>query len=69
MSKQRDNEAWAGRFHMDVFQKGRTRVIDEMIDWDLFGEIPIIPWELQHGREKVKKIASAVIDAMPKIAE
>ena len=65
MSQQRDNEALTHRFHMDVFQKGKLEVVDEIIGSDFVWRNPIIPSELQRGPESVKKIASAVIDAMP----
>jgi predicted SnoaL-like aldol condensation-catalyzing enzyme len=65
MSQQQENEALAHRFHMDIFQKGRLEVVDEIIASDFVWRNPIIPSELQRGPESVKKIASAVIDAMP----
>ena len=63
--KQEENEAIAHRFHMDIFQGGKLEVADEIIASDFVWRNPIIPSELQHGPESVKKIASAVIDAMP----
>jgi predicted SnoaL-like aldol condensation-catalyzing enzyme len=65
MSQQHDNETLAHRFHMDIFQKGELGVADEILASDFVWRNPIIPPELQHGPGSVKKIASAVIDAMP----
>ena len=63
--QQKRNEAIAHRFHMDIFQEGKLEVADEIIASDFVWRNPIIPSELQHGPESVKKIASADIDAMP----
>jgi predicted SnoaL-like aldol condensation-catalyzing enzyme len=65
MSQQHDNETLAHRFHMDIFQKGELGVADEILASDFVWRNPIIPPDLQHGPDSVKKIASAVIDAMP----
>jgi steroid delta-isomerase-like uncharacterized protein len=65
MSQQQENEALAHRFHMDIFQKGKLEVADEILGSDFVWRNPLIPSELQRGPESVKKIASAVIDAMP----
>jgi len=65
MSQEQDNEALSHRFHMDIFQRGKLEAADEIIDPDFVWRNPVIPSELQHGPESVKKIASAVIDAMP----
>jgi steroid delta-isomerase-like uncharacterized protein len=62
---QQENESVAHRFHMDIFQKGKLEVVDEIISSDFVWRNPTIPSDLQHGPEGVKKIASAVIDAMP----
>src|ERR671924_1571202 len=63
--KQEENEAIAHRFHMNIFQEGKLEVADEIIASDFVWRNPTIPSELQRGPESVKKIASAVIDAMP----
>jgi steroid delta-isomerase-like uncharacterized protein len=65
VSQQQTNEALAQRFHMDIFQKGELGVADEILASDFVWRNPIIPAELQHGLDSVKKIASAAIDAMP----
>lgn len=62
---QEENEAIAHRFHMDIFQEGKLEVADEILASDFVWRNSIIPPELQRGPESVKKIASAVIDAMP----
>ena len=63
--QQEQNEALAHRFHMDIFQQGKLEVADEILASDFVWRNPIIPPELQHGPESVKKIASEIIDAMP----
>ena len=65
MSQQQDNESLAHRFPMDIFQKGRLEVADEILASDFVWRNPLIPTELQRGRDSVKKIAFSVIDAMP----
>ena len=66
MSQQEEqNEALAHRFHMDIFQQGKLEAADEILASDFVWRNPIIPPELQHGPESVKKIASEIIDAMP----
>jgi len=65
MSQQQENEALARRFHMDIFQEGKLEVADEILASDFVWRNPTIPSELQRGPDSVKKIASAVIDAMP----
>jgi predicted SnoaL-like aldol condensation-catalyzing enzyme len=65
MSQQQDNESLAHRFHMDIFQKGRLEVADEILASDFVWRNPLIPPELRRGPDSVKKIASSVIDAMP----
>ena len=64
MSREQGNEALAHRFHMDIFQQGKLEVADEIIAPDFVWRNPVIPPELQHGPESVKKIASQVIDTM-----
>jgi steroid delta-isomerase-like uncharacterized protein len=63
--QQKRNEAIAHRFHMNIFQEGKLEMADEIIASDFVWRNPIISSELQHGPESVKKIASAVIEAMP----
>jgi steroid delta-isomerase-like uncharacterized protein len=67
MSQQQEeqNETLAHRFHMDIFQQGKLEVADEILASDFVWRNPIIPPELQHGPESIKKIASEIIDAMP----
>jgi predicted ester cyclase len=50
---------------MDIIQKGKIEVADEIIASDFAWRNPTIPPELQRDPDSVKKIASAVIDAMP----
>ena len=58
-------EALAHRFHMDIFQKGDLAAADEILAPDFIWRNPSLPSELKNGSEGVKKIASAIIDAIP----
>ncbi len=60
-----ENEALVNRFHMDIFQKGDLAAADEILAPDFIWRNPSLPSELKYGPEGVKKIASAIIDAMP----
>lgn len=64
-SQQQDYEVLAHRFHIDIFQKGKLEAADEILASDFVWRNPIIPSGLQRGPESVKKMASAVIDAIP----
>jgi steroid delta-isomerase-like uncharacterized protein len=64
LSQEQENEALAHRFHMDIFQQGKLEVADEILASDFVWRNPIIPPELQHGPESVKKIASQARDSM-----
>jgi steroid delta-isomerase-like uncharacterized protein len=65
LQQEQKNETLAHRFHMDIFQKGKLEVVDEIIASDFVWRNPIVPSELQRGPESVKKIASQMIDIMP----
>jgi steroid delta-isomerase-like uncharacterized protein len=60
-----ENEVIAHRFHMDIFQKGDLFAADQTLAANFVWRNPVVPSELAHGPEGVKKIASAVIDSMP----
>jgi steroid delta-isomerase-like uncharacterized protein len=60
-----ENEVIAHRFHMDIFQKGDLFAADQILAANFVWRNPVVPSELAHGPEGVKKIASAVIDSMP----
>jgi steroid delta-isomerase-like uncharacterized protein len=63
--QEEENEALAHRFHMDIFQKGDLSAADQILATNFVWRNPIVPSELAHGPEGVKKIASAAIDSMP----
>lgn len=63
--QEEENEAVAHRLHMDIFQKGDLLAADQILAPNFVWRNPIVPSELAHGPEGVKKIASAVIDSMP----
>jgi hypothetical protein len=50
---------------LDIFQKGDLAAADEILAPDFIWRNPSLPSELKHGPEGVKKIASAIINAMP----
>jgi predicted SnoaL-like aldol condensation-catalyzing enzyme len=63
MSQEQGNEAIANRFHMDIFQLGKLEVADEILTSDFVLRNPMLPSELTHGPEGVKKFASSVVDS------
>ena len=65
MSKttERENEATARRFHMEIFQEGKLALADEILTPDFVLRNPTLPSELTHGPEGVKKFASGVVDS------
>jgi steroid delta-isomerase-like uncharacterized protein len=63
--QEEENEALAHRFHMDIFQKGDLSAADQILATNFVWRNPVVPSELAHGPEGVKKIASAAIDSMP----
>ena len=64
-NSEKETEAIANRFHMDIFQKGDLLVADQILATNFVWRSPAVPSELAHGPEGTKKIASAVIDSMP----
>jgi predicted SnoaL-like aldol condensation-catalyzing enzyme len=65
LSKEKENETLAHRFHMDIFQNGKLKVADEIVSSNFVLHNPVLPSELKNGLEGVKKFASAIIDTMP----
>jgi predicted SnoaL-like aldol condensation-catalyzing enzyme len=65
MSKttEQENEVLAHRFHMEIFQEGKLVIADEILTPDFILRNPILPSELTHGPEGVKKFASLVVDS------
>ena len=64
-TEEKQNEALAHRFHIDIFQNGNLSTADEILAPDFIWRNPAVPSELQRGPDNVKKIASAAIDTMP----
>jgi predicted SnoaL-like aldol condensation-catalyzing enzyme len=64
-SKERENDALAHRFHMDIFQKGNLAVADEILAPDFLLTNPRLPSEPRWGPEAAKKFASIVVDNTP----
>jgi steroid delta-isomerase-like uncharacterized protein len=49
----------------DVFQKGKLSLAEEILNPDFVLHNPVLPSELTHGPEGVKKFASIVVDNLP----
>lgn len=62
---EQENEVLAHRFHMEIFQKGKFALADEILTPDFILRNPVLPSELTHGPEGVKKFASLVVDSSP----
>lgn len=64
---EKENEALAHRFHMDIFQKGKLEVADEIVSPAFILHNPVLPSEIKNGIEGVKRFAKAAIEAIPDI--
>ncbi len=62
-----ENETLAHRFHMDIFEKGNLTVADELVAPDFVIHFPGLPPELLHRPEGVKKYATMIRTAFPKL--
>jgi predicted SnoaL-like aldol condensation-catalyzing enzyme len=60
---EQENEVLARRFHMEIFQKAKSSVADEILTPDFVLHNPVLPVELTKGPEGVKKFASLVADS------
>jgi predicted SnoaL-like aldol condensation-catalyzing enzyme len=65
LSMENENETLAHRFHMDIFQRGKLEVIDEIVSPNFLMHNPLLPSEVKEGPEGVRKFAMATIDAIP----
>lgn len=63
--QEKENEVISNRFHTDIFLKGDLSAADQILAENFVWRNPNVPQELAHGPDGVKKIASAVRDAMP----
>jgi steroid delta-isomerase-like uncharacterized protein len=63
--QEKENEALANRFHMDIFQKGEMETADEILAPEFVLRNPALPSELTHGPGAIKKFATAAIQAIP----
>ena len=50
---------------MDIFQKGKLEVADEILSQDFVLRNPVLPVEMSHGPAGKKQFASATIAAIP----
>ena len=64
LSMEKENEALAHRFHMDIFQRGNLKVVDEIVSPNFVMHNPMLPSEVKEGLEGVRKFAMATIDAI-----
>jgi predicted SnoaL-like aldol condensation-catalyzing enzyme len=62
---EQENEVLARRFHMEIFQKAKFPLADEILTPDFVLHNPILPSELTKGPEGVKRFASGVVDSCP----
>jgi predicted ester cyclase len=65
LSMEIENEILAHRFHMDIFQKGKLEVADEIVSPTFILHNPALPSEIKNGFEAVKRFATATIDVIP----
>jgi predicted SnoaL-like aldol condensation-catalyzing enzyme len=59
---EQENEVLAHKFHMEIFQKGRLALADEILTPDFVLHNPVLPPELTKGPEGIRKFASGVVD-------
>ena len=64
-TSERENEALAHRFHMEIFQEGKLSIADEILTPDFVLHNPVLPTELTKGPEDIKRFASGVVDCLP----
>ena len=62
---EQENEVLARRFHMEIFQKAKFLVADEILTPDFVLHNPVLPIELTKGPEGVKRFASLVGESSP----
>ena len=60
---EQENEALAHSFCTEIFQKANFSLADEILTPDFILRNPVLPSELTHGSEGVKKFASLVVDS------
>jgi predicted SnoaL-like aldol condensation-catalyzing enzyme len=61
---EQENEVLAHRFHMEIFQKGKFSLADEILTPDFVLHNPVLPSEFTKGPEGVKRFASGVVDSL-----
>src|ERR671931_406432 len=62
---EKENEALARRYHMDIFQRGKLEVADEILSPDFVLRNPVLPVQVYNGPAGTKEFASAWIAAVP----
>lgn len=63
-NNEQENEVLSHRFHMEIFQKGKFSLADEILTQDFVLYNPVLPSELTKGPEGVKRFASGVVDSL-----
>jgi predicted SnoaL-like aldol condensation-catalyzing enzyme len=61
---EQENEVLAHRFHMEIFQKGKFSLVDEILTPDFVLHNPILPSDFSKGPESIKRFASGVVDSL-----
>jgi len=61
---EQENEVVSRRFHMEIFQKGKFALADEILTPDFVLHNPVLPSELTKGPEGIKRFASGVVDSL-----
>ena len=60
-----ENEVLAHQFHMEIFQKGKFTLADEILTPDFVLHNPVLPSQFTKGPDGVKKFAQGVVDSLP----
>jgi len=62
---EKENETIAHRFYMEIFQRGKLEVIDEIVSPNFVMHNQMLPSEVKEGPESVRKFSMATIDVIP----
>jgi predicted SnoaL-like aldol condensation-catalyzing enzyme len=65
ISTEQENEVLAHSFHMEIFQKAKFSLADEILTPDFVLHNPVLPSEFSKGPQGIKKFASGVADNLP----
>jgi predicted SnoaL-like aldol condensation-catalyzing enzyme len=65
ISTEQENEVLAHSFHIEIFQKAKFSLADEILTPDFVLHNPVLPSEFSKGPQGIKKFASGVIENLP----